>query len=341
MNCRLACPAAAVGVLAGFLADPAACESRTSFRLRGGAHSASGGLARRSTVGSLATARERLARVEDEHSRVQLVASALSQRVALLEERIVAPVTQLAATEVQGLRVIGDGERASFDREHYPNGINANFVGAGKDAAFLEGFYAGKCGKFEDIESREIARSADAIVKMLGEQAGLRPGTHVADVGAGTGLFLTRLAEAVGEFGTVSAVELSSGFVEILERKATAVFHHCAGVSIVQCSDASSNLQTDTVDVALLCDVYHHLEQPVTFCKSLHGALRSGGRLVIIDFHRDDARMWSHPKGWVEQHVRADQKTFRAEIESAGFKLVCEPSVAGLTENYVMIFEKE
>ena len=90
----------------------------------------------------------------------------------------------------------------------------------------------------------------------------------------------------------------------------------------------------------LLCDVYHHLEQPVTFCKSLHSALRNGGRLVIIDFHRDDARIWSKPAGWVAQHVRADQKTFQAEIESAGFKLVSEPSVPGLTENYVMIFER-
>jgi hypothetical protein len=41
---------------------------------------------------------------------------------------------------------------------------------------------------------------------------------------------------------------------------------------------------------------------------------------------------------WVMEHLRADQATFRAEIESCGFKLDREPVVAGLDENYVMIF---
>jgi hypothetical protein len=75
----------------------------------------------------------------------------------------------------------------------------------------------------------------------------------------------------------------------------------------------------------------------------LHKSLRKDeggtGYLVVIDFHRDDDKIWSKPKGWVMGHVRASQTEFRAEIESAGFKLVAEPSVPGLTENYVMVFQ--
>lgn len=64
-----------------------------------------------------------------------------------------------------------------------------------------------------------------------------------------------------------------------------------------------------------------------------------GGYLVVIDFHRDDAKIWSKPAGWVTDHVRASQDVFRAEIEAAGFRLVAQPEVSGLTENYVMVFQ--
>jgi hypothetical protein len=58
-------------------------------------------------------------------------------------------------------------------------------------------------------------------------------------------------------------------------------------------------------------------------------------RLVNCCIAGDSSKIWSHPKGWVEQHVRADQDTFRAEIEACGFRLQSEPSVPGLVENYV------
>jgi predicted methyltransferase len=73
--------------------------------------------------------------------------------------------------------------------------------------------------------------------------------------------------------------------------------------------------------------------------RSIHKALKKGGKLVVIDFHRDDSKIWSKPKGWVTEHVRASQSEFRKEIESAGFRLVAEPTIAGLTENYCMVFE--
>jgi hypothetical protein len=80
----------------------------------------------------------------------------------------------------------------------------------------------------------------------------------------------------------------------------------------------------------------------ISLPRSLHKSLRkeSGtGYLVVIDFHRDDAKIWSKPKGWVMSHVRASQDEFRAEIEAAGFKLVAQPEVVGLNENYVMVFQ--
>jgi hypothetical protein len=56
--------------------------------------------------------------------------------------------------------------------------------------------------------------------------------------------------------------------------------------------------------------------------------------------YRDDAKIKSHKPGWVLKHVRAGQEVFKAEVERAGFRLVSEPVVPGMEENYVMIFEK-
>jgi predicted methyltransferase len=88
------------------------------------------------------------------------------------------------------------------------------------------------------------------------------------------------------------------------------------------------------VDLAFVCDTYHHFEFPQKTMASIHRALRPGGRVVVIDFHRIEGIS----SDWVMEHVRAGQEVFRKEIEAAGFRLVEEPKF--LKENYCMIFQK-
>ncbi len=59
----------------------------------------------------------------------------------------------------------------------------------------------------------------------------------------------------------------------------------------------------------------------------------------MIDFHRDDSKIYTRPKGWILEHVRASKEEFTSEIESCGFQLIAEPEVSGLTENYVLVFK--
>ena len=60
-------------------------------------------------------------------------------------------------------------------------------------------------------------------------------------------------------------------------------------VVVTQSDDKAVNLDADSIDVAICIDVYHHLLFPKTFSKSVHRALRPGGKYVVIDFHRDPA----------------------------------------------------
>ena len=144
----------------------------------------------------------------------------------------------------------------------------------------------------------------------------------------------------VAPSGKVLALDISPGFVSLMEKK---VEKEGLGevVQVGLSEDKRLGLAEDMrLDVVLVCDVYHHFEYPLTLMKDVCEKLADNGRLCVIDFHRDSSKIWSHPKGWAEQHLRADQQTFRKEILQCGFELVGEPVIEELTENYIMLFKK-
>jgi SAM-dependent methyltransferase len=154
--------------------------------------------------------------------------------------------------------------RANFDEQHYPKGLNAKFLEGDKHTCgdtFGQG--NGK-GIFEDSECREIAKVLPNIISML-QKYGLKYGSYVADVGAGTGLVTKELSREVGDCGEVYAQEISPGFQELL--KEVIVTNKLSNVFVVGGSDKSAKLPDDAFDMILVCDVYHHFEYPTTMCK--------------------------------------------------------------------------
>jgi FkbM family methyltransferase len=182
-------------------------------------------------------------------------------------------------------------------------------------------------GKFE-TESREIYAKRKDIL----EKCKVKPGMDVADVGAGTGLFTRLFAEAVGPKGKVYAVDIAPKFVEHIEK--TCKEAGLKNVTGVVCKPASAELPEGSVDLVFVCDTYHHFEFPYKTLASLHKALRPGGQLVLIDFHRVEGKS----SDWVMGHVRAGQEVFTKEIVEAGFKQAGEEKF--LKENYFVRFER-
>lgn len=164
------------------------------------------------------------------------------------------------------------------------------------------------------------------------EAADPRPGMTVADVGAGTGLFTRLFAEAVGPQGKVYAVDISEEFVRNVLR--TAREQGLENVEGVVNTQDSAQLPEGVVDLVFVSDTYHHFERPLEMMRSIHGAMRPGGRLVVVDFERVPGR--SSP--WILSHVRAGKETFIDEIERVGFQLVDE--VPMMRYNYLLRFEK-
>jgi predicted methyltransferase len=177
-------------------------------------------------------------------------------------------------------------------------------------------------------ESREIFAQRKKIVAACK----LAPGMAVADIGAGTGLFTRLFAVEVGPRGKVYAVEIAPKFLDHIRK--TCARAGLKNVETIRCTQVSAELPAASVDRIFICDTYHHFEFPYRTLASLHKALKPGGQVILIDFHRIKGK--SSP--WVMGHVRAGQEVFVREITSSGFRVVGEEKF--LKENYLVRFEK-
>ena len=182
--------------------------------------------------------------------------------------------------------------------------------------------------KIFERPGREVYDQREAIVQQLD----LQPGMRIADVGAGTGLFTRLFAKQVGEKGRVYAVDISSTFIENIERTAQA--QGLFNVSGIVSTQQDAKLPAKSVDLVFVCDTYHHFEYPQSMLASIYRALHKNGQLVIIDFRKQPGVS----SGWVMSHVRANKEDVIKEVETAGFKLIEQPEL--LRDNFFLKFIK-
>jgi ubiquinone/menaquinone biosynthesis C-methylase UbiE len=178
-------------------------------------------------------------------------------------------------------------------------------------------------------ESREVFVQREKIVAACG----VKPGMVVADIGAGTGLHTRVFSRAVEDDGQVYAVDIAAKFLEHIRK--TSRDAGLRNVTPVLCDEDSVNLPRSSVDVAFVCDTYHHFEYPQKTLASLYRAIKPGGKLVVVDF----IRIAGKSSAWILFHVRAGQEVVEKELTDAGFRKAGE--VNGLLkENYLIIFTK-
>ncbi|MCP5546433.1 MAG: methyltransferase [Akkermansiaceae bacterium] len=181
-----------------------------------------------------------------------------------------------------------------------------------------------------EVESREVFHGRKAILKACG----IRPGMRVADIGAGTGLFTRMFAQAVGPDGWVYAVDIAPAFLGHIHARAKQEGQ--ANISTILCPQDSVGLPPESIDLAFVCDVYHHFEYPRSTMASLVKAMKPGATLVVIDF----IRIEGVSSDWVFGHVRAGEEVFRKEIEDAGLEFKERIELPEVKDNYILRFVK-
>jgi len=175
---------------------------------------------------------------------------------------------------------------------------------------------------------REVYDKRHDVVQALN----LKPGMNIADIGAGTGFYSLLFAQEVGKIGNIFAVDVTDDFILNINRRASE--KNINNIHAVHSNQKDTFLAPDSIDMAFVCDTYHHFEYPQTMLSSIRRALRSGGELILIDFRKEPGNSSS----WVMSHVRANKETVIKEIEQAGFKLKSESDM--LKTNYFLWFVK-
>lgn len=117
----------------------------------------------------------------------------------------------------------------------------------------------------------------------------LRPGMAVADIGAGSGYYASRIAKRVGPAGRVYATDIQQGMIDILERRIKN--EGLTNVTAMLGGMDDPRLPPASIDLALMVDVYHELQQPQLFLQRLKPAFKPGGRLVLLEFRKEDPKV--------------------------------------------------
>ncbi|MCH7994165.1 MAG: class I SAM-dependent methyltransferase [Planctomycetes bacterium] len=182
-----------------------------------------------------------------------------------------------------------------------------------------------------EVESREIYTERNRLV----DDVGIRPGMVVADIGSGTGFYVMLFAKKASPGGKVIAVDIIPEFLERIRQRADA--EKLTNVETSLCDEDTIYLPPASIDLAFICDTYHHFEYPMSTMTSLYVAMKPGGEVVLVDFIRDP----ESSDAWVLGHVRAGQEVVIKEVESAGFQLVDKGGhIDYLKKNYVLRFRK-
>jgi ubiquinone/menaquinone biosynthesis C-methylase UbiE len=138
-------------------------------------------------------------------------------------------------------------------------------------------------------------------------------GSTVADIGAGSGYVTMLLAAAVGPTGRVYANDLQPQMIEILRGRLSE--RKIANVTLVQGDVDDPKLPPASMDLELMVDVYHELSQPQAMLRRLRDALKPGGRLVLLEYRKEDPMIPIRP-----EHKMSVQEA-KAELEAEGFTL--------------------
>jgi ubiquinone/menaquinone biosynthesis C-methylase UbiE len=153
---------------------------------------------------------------------------------------------------------------------------------------------------------------------------GLKGTETVADIGAGTGYFARRFAHHAGK---VYAVDIDARLLDGVARQAP------ANLTTILASPDDPRLPDGSVDTIFLCDVLHHVEHRPAYYARLARALRKGGRIVIVDFHKREMPIGPPPE------MKLPDTGVIAEFQAAGFRLA--KRLDFLPYQYFLQFERQ
>jgi len=179
----------------------------------------------------------------------------------------------------------------------------------------------------------------DAVIKALG----LRPGTVVADIGAGTAAYTIPFAKAVAPSGKAYAVDI---WPELLTYDQGKAAKENVTLHTLLAALDDPKLPKGQVDLAFFHDVFHNTNDRQAYLRTLVSELKPTGRIAIIEQEFDDpiAKKWDQPKDRITpEQVNAWMAAVGFELKASfdTFKGANNPAGTGMPERWFVVYGRK
>ena len=173
-------------------------------------------------------------------------------------------------------------------------------------------------------------REREEMPNVLVELLKLKDGDVVADIGVGTGYIARRIAPKIGDTGTVYGVDIQPEMLDLLAEKMAE--SGITNVKGVLGTITDPKLPSESVDLAIMVDVYHEFSHPYEMLRNICRALKIGGRVVFVEYRAEDPRVPIKPL-----HKMSELQVIK---EATPHPLVWVETLDTLPWQHVIIFEK-
>jgi len=126
--------------------------------------------------------------------------------------------------------------------------------------------------------------------KDLLKEGGIKPGFQVLDYGCGPGSYLLPLVELVGNSGKIYALDIHPSAIQSVQN--IIAKNKLINVDTIL-SDCKTELPDNSIDVVLLYDTFHDLNNPNQILEELHRILIQEGILSFSDHHLKEGEIIS------------------------------------------------
>lgn len=164
---------------------------------------------------------------------------------------------------------------------------------------------------------------------LIWEKAGLKDPSVLIDIGAGTGFFALLFSEKMKK-GKVYACDISDEMLSWLKDNLPS--ESKGRVIPVKMEESKVPLFDDMADLVYMINLHHELEQPQKVLREALRLLASGGKLMIIDWKKEQT-----PEG-PPLEIRVTEETIESQIRGAGFRNIIKYAV--LPYHYFLVGEK-
>jgi len=198
---------------------------------------------------------------------------------------------------------------------------------------------------------REITVEGVECLSNIVKELSIRPGSHVLDIGSGTGILLPLLIEAVGDKGKITALDFSQNMLKQAKAKG---FQPSKGtpsphlplsgegqkkwrptrhlplsvegrVDFVQADVTAIPLSNNLADLAICNNTFPHFNNRAKALEEMARILKDNGRLVICHTMSRDVINYLHQSigGVVGADLLPDESQMRELIKHVGLTITC------------------